>query len=63
VTHAQQLQDDIAPIAISEAQYQHDLETLDRIEAQRQCFFDVMGELRFDAMQCNKSQGESFGTR
>jgi hypothetical protein len=45
---AQQLQDDIPPRVYTDAQY---LATLDHIEAQRECFFDVMGELQFDAMQ------------
>lgn len=31
-------------------QYQQDLQTLDRIEAQRECFFDVMGEVRMGCL-------------
>lgn len=45
-----------APLS-ADQQYQRDLSTLDRIEAQRECFFDVMGELRYD--QINKTGVES----
>lgn len=31
-------------------QYQQDLKTLDRIEAQRECFFDVMGEVHMGCL-------------
>lgn len=37
--------------ALSDAQYLSDLATLDRIEVQRECFFDVMGEIRQNNVQ------------
>ena len=39
------------PALSAEAQYLADLIQLSKIEAQRECFFDVMGELRHDQLQ------------
>ena len=38
-----------------EQQYQRDLETLSRIEKQRECFFDAMGEIHADQIQTSEA--------